>query len=268
MASAPDQTSLAQSAGGSPPPDAGKPKSSRIAKWLGAISLGGAILAILIGFISLTLARYDMIEKISGFIGFMGMLPVVGVTGAIGLAALVLSFVLKTGPRWQAIGGIVLSAVLALVMYTQVMLPGGNVPPIHDITTDLDNPPQFSVLDRPEVSTGPFTVEEWRAFHEGSYGDIAPILIDKSPTEVLANAHALMESNGWEIVKSDPENGLLEGTAYAGYLKFKDDVLIEVTPVEDGSTRVDMRSVSQVGVSDLGYNAARVRAFLAELQGA
>ena len=58
----------------------------------------------------------------------------------------------------------------------------------------------------------------------------------------------------------------LEGTAYAGYLKFRDDVIVEVTPVEDGSSRVDMRSVSQVGVSDLGYNAARIREFLSDLQ--
>ena len=240
--------------------------SAKLTKWLGATSLGGGVLAIVIAVIALTLARYDIIEKITGFIGFMSMLPLAGVVAVIALIALVISFIAKTGPRWQAIGGLILSGALLAVIYTQVMLPGGDVPPIHDITTDLDEPPQFLTLDRPVTSTGPYTIEEWRAYHVGAYADIAPIVIDKNPVDTLAEARALAEDRGWDIVASDPEKGILEATAYAGYLRFRDDVVIEVTPVEDGSTRLDMRSVSQVGVSDLGYNAARIREFLAAMQ--
>ena len=92
------------------------------------------------------------------------------------------------------------------------------------------------------------------------------IIIDRAPEEVLANARALAEERGWEIAAYDAASGHMEATAYAGYIRFMDDVVVEVTPVQDGSTRVDMRSVSRVGVSDLGYNAARIEEFLADLR--
>jgi len=241
-------------------------KRGKLNKLIGAVALGGGIGVVLIAFAALTLARYDVIEKITGFMTFMTMLIPAGVVAGIAVIGLIVSFITKSGPRWQAAAGLVLSAALLLVIYTQVMMPGGSVPPIHDITTDLDDPPQFAVLDRPATSTGPFSIEEWRAFHTDAYADIEPILLDKSPAEALADARVLAEERGWDIVNADPETGILEATAYAGYLRFRDDVVIEVTPVEDGSTRLDMRSVSQVGVSDLGYNAARIREFLADLQ--
>ena len=45
---------------------------------------------------------------------------------------------------------------------------------------------------------------------------------------------------------------------------FKDDVVIRITPAGSGS-RVDVRSVSRVGRSDLGANARRIREFLRQL---
>lgn len=259
MATNPDAAPPAQTS----PDDGGSPKWIG---WLCDFSLGGAILVILVGVGALTLARYDMIEKISGFITFMQMMQPAAVVALLAFMGLMLTLWRKQKGRWKAIAALVLSLGLLLVMYTQVMMPGGSVPPIHDITTDMDNPPQFAVLDRPETSTGPFSIEEWRAFHSEAYGDIQPIVISKDPAQVLGDARALMEDRGWDVALVDAERGHLEGTAYAGYLKFRDDVIVEVTPVADGSSRVDMRSVSQVGVSDLGYNAARIRAFLADLQ--
>ena len=43
------------------------------------------------------------------------------------------------------------------------------------------------------------------------------------------------------------------------------DIAIRVRPTDAGS-RVDVRSVSRVGVGDFGTNAARVRAYLAKLE--
>ncbi len=234
--------------------------------WLCNFALGGAILVIVVALGGLTLARYDMIEKISGFMAFMQMLQPAAVIALLAFLGLMLTIWRKAAGRWKAGVALALSLALLLVMYTQVMMPGGSVPPIHDITTDMDDPPQFVTKDRPETSTGPFSIEEWRAFHSQAYADIQPIVIDKDPAQVLGDARALMEDRGWDVDHVDAAAGHVEGTAYAGYLKFRDDVVVQVTPVADGSSRVDMRSVSQVGVSDLGYNAARIKAFLADLQ--
>ena len=58
-----------------------------------------------------------------------------------------------------------------------------------------------------------------------------------------------------------PAEGRLEATETTRWFGFKDDVVVRVSPTSDGS-RVDVRSVSRVGQSDLGVNARRIRAFL------
>ncbi len=246
-----------------------RPGDEPAPKWIGWLCnfvLGGAILIVVMALGALTLARYDIIDKLPGFIAFMQMLQPSAVISLLAFLALMMTIWRKVKGRWKAGVALALSLGMLLVMYTQVMMPASSVPPIHDITTDMDDPPQFVTKNRPETSTGPFSMEEWRAFHSQAYADIQPIVIDKDPAQVLGDARALMEERGWDVNHVDAAAGHVEGTAYAGYLKFRDDVVVEVTPVADGSSRVDMRSVSQVGVSDLGYNAARIKAFLTDLQ--
>ena len=140
-------------------------------------------------------------------------------------------------------------------------------PPLHDITTNVDDPPQFRTLELREDNLIPFqNIEEWRSAHREGYPDIEPVIINKPPLEVLANARALVHERDWKIAAVDQRTGRLEATAYESYIRFEDDVMIKVTPIADGSTRVDMRSVSRVGLGDLGVNAKRIRTFLAELE--
>lgn len=246
---------------------AGSKPASKPVKWIGSFALGGAVLVVAVALVALVLARYGLIAKISGFIAFMSMMIPAGVIAAAAAVALAIAFFRKTGPRWQAAGGLALSLALLGAMYVAVLLPAGKAPPMHDITTDVDDPPQFATLSLREDNLVPFaSMEEWRASHRQNYADIGPVIIGKAPAAVLADARALAESKGWDIAAYDAAAGHMEATAYAGFIRFMDDVIVEVTPIEDGSTRVDMRSVSRVGVSDLGYNAARIREFLAELQ--
>ena len=66
---------------------------------------------------------------------------------------------------------------------------------------------------------------------------------------------------GWEIVASDPAAGRIEATDTTFWFGFKDDVVVRVAAAPDGS-RVDVRSLSRVGLSDVGTNAARIRKYL------
>ena len=70
---------------------------------------------------------------------------------------------------------------------------------------------------------------------------------------------------GWEIVASDPDTGRIEATDTTFWFGYKDDIIIRVTPEQDGAT-VDIRSVSRVGIGDLGANAERIETFLAALK--
>lgn len=76
-------------------------------------------------------------------------------------------------------------------------------------------------------------------------------------TAALAQARAM----GWHIESADPGSGHIEATSTTAWFGFKDDIAIEVMPVGQGSV-VNVRSESRIGLSDLGKNASRVRAYL------
>jgi len=154
-----------------------------------------------------------------------------------------------------------------------------SVPRIHDISTDLDHPPQFTKLalrtdnlaeipgrGQPEFA-GMDATERWKRLHAAAYGDVRTLHLPVPVPRVVALAGDLARRRGWEIALSDPDNGRFEATDTVSILKFKDDVVLRVQPGPAGqSSVVDMRSVSRVGQSDLGVNAARVRSFLADLK--
>jgi uncharacterized protein (DUF1499 family) len=68
----------------------------------------------------------------------------------------------------------------------------------------------------------------------------------------------------WDIVAAEEAAGRIEATDRTFWFGFIDDIVIRVRPTDVGS-RVDVRSVSRVGVSDVGANAARIRGYLADL---
>lgn len=69
---------------------------------------------------------------------------------------------------------------------------------------------------------------------------------------------------GWVIVDANAAEGRIEATDTTFWFGFKDDIVIRVAPADHGS-RVDIRSVSWVGKSDLGMNAKRIRKYLKEV---
>jgi uncharacterized protein (DUF1499 family) len=87
------------------------------------------------------------------------------------------------------------------------------------------------------------------------------------PAEAIRRAAALARDRGWEIAAEDTARGTLEATATSRFFRFRDDVVIRARPAPGGGSLIDMRSISRVGGSDVGMNAKRIRAFLADLQG-
>ena len=143
---------------------------------------------------------------------------------------------------------------------------GVSFPPIHDVTTDLNNPPAFAALPmRKDNLAGVVSIDQWRELHRKAYADIVPITLNMTPDAVIARAKTLASGRGWVVAPGTADR--LEATATESPFKFKDDVVIVATPTADGlSSVVNMRSVSRVGASDFGINAKRIREFLAALQ--
>jgi uncharacterized protein (DUF1499 family) len=144
-----------------------------------------------------------------------------------------------------------------------------SVPRIHDISTDTDNPPPFvAVLPRRAGAPNPaaYGGKEIAEQQRKGYPDIQPRMLALAPPAAFARAREAAQGMGWEIVAADPAAGRLEATDTTSWFGFKDDIVIRVAPAGGGS-RVDVRSKSRVGRSDMGMNAKRVRAYLAKLGG-
>ena len=162
--------------------------------------------------------------------------------------------------------GVVLG-VLAFVPPWYVRYQAQGLPPIHDISTDTVNPPQFVAI-LPLRENAPNSAEyggdKIAVLQKKAYPDIAPLVIDVPPAAAFERALNVTRASGWEIVAAAPLQYRIEATASTLMFGFKDDVVIRITPAGNGS-RIDMRSVSRVGRSDLGANAKRIRKFLKSL---
>lgn len=161
------------------------------------------------------------------------------------------------------IGGAVVSLPVAHMQRAM------DVPPIHDISTDLENPPAFVALAEAREAApnavaypGESTAEQQRQAYPG----IVPIRVNAEREAVFRAAREVAGDLGWRIVEDDPVEGRIEAVDRTFWFGFRDDVVIRITEAEDGRTRIDVRSASRVGKSDLGKNAERVSEFLTRLQ--
>jgi hypothetical protein len=164
------------------------------------------------------------------------------------------------------------AALLITANNVMQLRAGSGVPPINDITTDTADPPQFVDLVRvraeaesahpPEYPGG-----ETAALQATGYPDIATIVIAAPADEVFRRAEAAARDMEWEIVATVPAEGRIEATATTAWIGFKDDVVIRIAG-SGNETRVDVRSKSRVGRSDIGVNARRIRAFRERLTAA
>ena len=191
-----------------------------------------------------------------------------------GAAAGALSLVAAGLSYWRRRRGATAVAVLGLTMAgTAVAVPyywlreTRRLPPIHDISTDLENPPAF-VAVLPLREGAPNSVQPSRDTAEQqrkAYPDIMPLTLPEAPGVVFDRALGIAQEMGWRIVSADRAAGRLEATDTTRWFGFKDDVVLRLTPWGSG-TRADIRSVSRVGIGDAGTNAGRIEDFLARLQ--
>lgn len=191
----------------------------------------------------------------------------------VGLAAAVVSVILLLIPKTRAGNGTLL-VVAVLVGLGTAWLPyngyrtARSLPFIHDITTDTVNPPPFvAILPlRADASNPPeYAGAETAKLQQEGYPDLQSLTLSGAPAQVLQKALKTVEDMGMEVVAVEPDEGRIEATATTFWFGFKDDVVIRVEPAGTGS-KLDIRSKSRVGRSDVGANAARIRRFMDMLQ--
>ena len=210
--------------------------------------------------------------KMTGSIG-----PVLLMIGlAVGVVCLLLALLIHPRKGLGVSALAILLPVAGMMMAGSIKSKAAQLPFIHDITTDTQNPPEFTdaILSERALVENVNTVDYIGKMENDrdkklvsvlqtrAYPDISTLVVSDPPDVVFGEAKAAAASLGWKIKSENVEAGLIEATDTTFWYGFKDDIVIRVAPSEGGGSIVDIRSVSRVGKSDIGANAKRIRAFL------
>jgi uncharacterized protein (DUF1499 family) len=192
---------------------------------------------------------------------------------AVAAVALGLATVLPTRPGERRRGFV--AAFLAIViglgaayMPLNWFLRAQRMPELNDITTDISNPPTMVVtaqLRRGAANPVTYPGANAGVLQRSAYPDIVPVVLSVTPAEAFKRVDRVAMEMDWDVVARAPNEGRLEAVATSDWFGFRDDIVVRIRP-DGGGSRVDIRSKSRVGESDLGVNAKRIREFIARLK--
>jgi hypothetical protein len=174
-----------------------------------------------------------------------------------------------SGERGGIATGLLISLAIVAFLGMQYQT-AQSVPYIHNISTDTADPPAFDkviairkAFERPDrkVNSLAYDADKLAPEQLPAYPQVKTLTVPETQAPTLAASEAVLREMGLEIVNVDEAAGRIEATATTFWFGFKDDVVVRVREGSDGSD-VDVRSVSRVGESDLGANAARILKFL------
>lgn len=175
--------------------------------------------------------------------------------------------------RYRAWKGAVISGMAVVIGVTSFAVPwswkqtAGRVPKIHDISTDTANPPRFVAvvpLRRDAPNPAEYGGAEIAARQAEAYPDLKPLPLPLPPDQAFSLALEAAHRMGWRIAAAAPAEGRIEASDTTFWFGFIDDIVIRIRPDSNGSL-LDIRSVSRVGLSDVGTNADRIRRFIKKL---
>jgi uncharacterized protein (DUF1499 family) len=163
---------------------------------------------------------------------------------------------------------LVVTAAVGTVPFAFVN-PRNPPPAIHDITTDTENPPVFAAVLPLRAASKASNPTEYAPgdaeLQRRAYPDVAPVTTRLEPSQAFARALDAARAMGWTLVAQDPAAGIIEASDTTFWFGFTDDIVIRVAAGADGGSRIDIRSLSRIGRSDVGVNAKRIRAYTGKL---
>jgi uncharacterized protein (DUF1499 family) len=219
------------------------------------------ILALLLLLLSGPLYQAEILGLMNAFFA-MRIALILGVVAII-LTLIQVIFMRKT-ISWPVTGVAVLCAGVAIFMPLSQMNKAKSVPPIHDITTDLVNPPKFvAILALRAEAPNPaaYQGEEIASQQREAYPELQTQKYQQTAQQVFDAALTVVNNMGLKVVSSDKTLGLIEAYDTTTFFGFVDDVVIRIQ--SDGQmTMLDARSKSRVGMSDIGKNAERLNALI------
>jgi uncharacterized protein (DUF1499 family) len=242
---------------------------SQAALWSRNVAVFGALVALL----SVLFVRLHVMSPVSA-------LACLGAAVALALVALLLVCaasvaIWRSGRRGAgATAAAALVAILTLAYPSYLAVEAVRLPVLSDISTDIANPPYFSLSRAAYEARKGFqpkgVPQKAREAQRPAYPDVEPIVVDLDADEAFALVLKTAKAIGWRVVDQRPPGGRT-GEGHADFLDktlimgFDEDVTVRLKPLP-GQTRIDLRSASRYGRHDFGANAKRITAFADELQ--
>ena len=199
-------------------------RGAKACLWSLRLAATGAVLTI----IGLVGSRTGLMPMLAMLLLTFGSLAFIigGICGATGLIRGRNSSNLPTGMAWGAI------ALAALTIVNAGMMMGGGGPPIHDISTDTTNPPEFVAIVKlrgPDDNPAEYAGQQSAEMQAEAYPDIETLVLLDARSFVFTTALEVVDDMGWELVDSDAAEGRIEATATTPFVGFKDDIVIRVS---------------------------------------
>ena len=203
---------------------------------------------------------------------------------ALGLAALTLAFLWLRSALARNEGEGKRIGLIALVGSLVFLYPplsyvyyGFTMLPIHDATTDPEDPPQFVALARIHPANNRTFDGQSKIPYHGEQVTIAYALHDKyyalthphagllvSPQKAFWRCYERAQQLGWTIVDSSEKDLRIEATDKSLWFGRISDIVIRVRPAGAIGSRVDLRAQSRDGTIDHGRNVTRLKAFFSQ----
>jgi uncharacterized protein (DUF1499 family) len=194
---------------------------------------------------------------------------------AVLFAATAAVIIWKTGRNGA--GSMIAAFVFAgLVLGYPAFLSGQalRLPLLNDVSTDINDPPEFSLsrnaLAARDNSTPERVSAVVRQAQRKAYPDVRPIFLDADAGEAYQLVLKAVAMARWRIVEQTPPGGRLgighiDAIDRTLVLGLPLDITIRIRPLAD-QTRVDIRSVSRYGRHDFGVNAKRIAKLAEDIQ--
>lgn len=231
--------------------------------WTSRIIWGALALSLVVLVLAPLLSRFGILPFMAGFIGIAIAALLAAIAAVIALVRMVPT--LRDQGKTHLLGALVIGLIIPGYLF--YLFSGARAaPPIHDITTNLDNPPRFETIS-PRQYEGPrlFTKVQRRALHEVGYRALTSLTVEASVEKATQAALEAVNAMGMNVAASDTAGGRIEATDTTFWFGFKDDVVVRVEESPEGGSVIDIRSISRVGIGDVGANAKRIQTIQAKI---
>jgi uncharacterized protein (DUF1499 family) len=230
-----------------------------------------ALFALIATLFSVVVVRFGFLELRPAVMTFGGALACAGLS--ILVAVLAFAAIWRNGTRGFGAIAFALFIDAALLAYPGYLaLHYKKLPAIHDISTDVIDPPRFEVLAKLRASDGAntaayaglYSAEQQRI----AYPDIEPVILETTPQKAYDAVLDVVTKRKWLVVDARPpaprRPGHIEAIARTLVMGFRDDVVIRVSTDGEGA-RIDLRSSSRFFEHDFGDNATRIRRLVSDI---